>query len=80
MAKKSLAKCLSRALKKRPILAFRYRVTTALYRGTDSDEPARVTAHKGICKIDFVAIAAALLASRAFFKVLAYWLKKRKKK
>ncbi len=81
MAKKSLCKRFGKALKKRPILAFRYRVTTALYCGKEAEAPTRVGAHKGAAKIDFVAILSALVALRLAWKALIkYCQKKRKKK
>lgn len=84
MAKKALTKRCAEVLRDRPVLGVRYRVTTALYKGTESEEPRRITAHKGAYKIDFVALFAAVFASRIclklLFKLLARYIAKKKKK
>ena len=80
MAKRSLCKCFAKALKKRPVLALRYRVSTALYSGTDAEAPTRVGAHKGTAKIDFVSLAATLVALRLAWKMLIKYFKKKRKK
>ena len=79
MKKCGFLRCLARILKKRPILAVRYRCTTALYKGRSAQEPCRVTAHKGRARIDFLGIIAALIAFRLSIKAILRYLKKRLK-
>lgn len=81
MAKKGFCMRLGKALRNRPILALRYRVTTALYEGSDAESPSRVGSHKGAAKIDFAAVLAAFITLRiAWVAFKKYWKKKRKKK
>ena len=80
MAKQSLPKRIAKCLKNRPILALRYRIATALYRGTSAKEPERVAAHKGAVKIDFLAFLGAFFTFYLCLKALACKMRKRKNK
>ena len=81
MKKNCALKRLARAIKRRPVLALRYRYTTALYCGENKDEPSRVTAHKGRIKIDFLSLLATLLTVRiAIAAIIKHLQRKRKKK
>lgn len=73
-------KRIARAIRKRPILAIRYRMSTAMFRGKESDSPEWVTAHKGVKRIDFLAIAAALASAWLFLKGVTLCLKRKKRK
>lgn len=80
MKKRCAFKRLARAIRKRPILAMRYSLSTALYRGNDAEEPSRVTAHKGRARIDFLSLAVSLVALYASCQALILYLKKKRKK
>ena len=80
MKKNCALKRFARAIKKRPVLALRYRYTTALYCGENKEEPSRVTAHKGRIKIDFLSLIATVIAVRVALKALLKHLQRKRKK
>ena len=80
MKKRCALKRLARAIRKRPILAMRYNLSTALYRGSDAEEPSHVTSHNGRARIDFLSLAVSLVALCASVKALILYLKKNRKK
>ena len=80
MKKKCALKRLVRAIKGRPVLALRYRYTTALYCGDNKEEPSRVTAHKGRIKIDFLSLIATFITVRIALKALIKHLQNKRRK
>ena len=80
MKKSCVLKRVARAIKARPVLALRYRYTTALYSGENKEEPSRVTAHKGRVRIDFLSLIATFLTVRVAIAALFKYLKRKRKK
>ncbi len=80
MKKNCVLKRIGRAIKGRPVLALRYRYTTALYSGENKEEPSRVTAHKGRIRIDFLSLIAAFIAVRIALSALVKHLQRKKRR
>lgn len=71
---------LAKTVKKRPVLALKYDVSTALFASKKDEEPIKKNAAKADVKIDIVAFLAVLLAFRTALALLSRAVRKKKKK
>ncbi len=69
-----------KTVKKRPAIALKYDVSTALYASKKDEEPLQERTASGDFKLDIVAFLAAVLALRTAFSVLKHICKKKKSK